>query len=165
MTSEMRPNKFLTHGKTKVVEASIINPELHNLQLIFSPCSLLGKPDSALHAILNKKWRTVGAELKGWHSSQINFKQGSLLNTVVQSNVWVVHALCFTAEGKLDMKGLEGCVKKLAELSKMEKASVHVSTITTDAIPELVGMLNTSCVEKGISVYFYQEPGSTAAVV
>lgn len=158
---KMQPNKFLTNGKSKVVNGSIINPEMGNLRLIFVPCSASGKPDSDLHAVLNKKWKTVAAELKGWYSNNIDFKMGSINRTSVQSDTWVLHALCMDAQGKLDEKALAACVKKVADMAKYEKASVHVSHLTAKAMPKLIDMLHTSCVEKGTHVLYYDETTPT----
>lgn len=155
--NSMQPNKFVTQGKTKVVLGSILSPELGNLRLVLVPCSESGKPDTELHALLNKKWKPVVAEYKGWYSHHINFKLGNIQTTAVQSDTWVVHALTYDKDGKLDEKALASCLKKLAELAKYERASVHVSTLTTNALPELPDLLTESMVNNGIAVYFYEE--------
>lgn len=157
-TNTMSPNTFVTKGKTKVVNASILSPELGNLRLVIVPCSESGLPETELHALLSKKWRSVNAELKGWYANHINFKLGNVQTTAVQSDTWIVHTLCFDKEGALSAKGLAACVKKLAEMAKYEKGSLHVSTLTANAMPELVELLQSECIDKGIAVYFYQEP-------
>lgn len=154
---DMQPNLFVTQGKTKVVHGTLLSPELGNLRLVLAPCGESGKPDTDLHSLLNKKWRSVAAELKGWYANHINFKLGNIQTTAVQSDTWIVHSLCFTKEGKLDEKALEACVKKLADMAKYERGSVHVSTLTTNAFPTLTTLLNTHCVSRGIAVYFYDE--------
>jgi hypothetical protein len=161
LKNDMKPNAFVTQGKTKVVNASILSPELGNLRLLVVPCGESGKPETDLHALLNKKWRPVAAELKGWYANHINFKLGNVKTTAVQSDTWVVHSLCLTKEGALDEKALAGCVKKLADMAKYEKGSVHVSTLTTTAYPLLVQLLQEQCINKGIAVYFYEEPEAT----
>lgn len=153
----MQPNTFVTQGKTKVVNSSILSPELGNLRLVLVPCSESGKPDTDLHALLNKKWKSVAAELKGWYANHINFKLGNIQSTAVQSDTWVLHTLCRDKDGKLDEKALAACVKKIADMAKYERASVHVSTLTTAAIPELVPLLQAQCLDKGMAVYFYEE--------
>lgn len=151
----MNPNKFLTNGKTKLVKGSILNPELGNLRLIFVPCSETGQPASKLHHVLDTKWKQAKAELKGWYASNVNFKLGSIHTTAVQSDTWLVHALCTDKDGNTSEKALQSCVKKLSDLAKYEKGSVHVSMLTVDENPALANLLLTECIEKGISVYFY----------
>ena len=60
--------------------------------------------------------------------------------------------------GKVDQKALQTAIKKVSEKAKYEKASVHVSTLLTSAIPELQDLLIKGLVEEGVSVYFYNEP-------
>ena len=52
--NKMAPNKFVTHGKTKLVRGSILMPELSNLRLVIVPCSETGKPESALYTLLDR---------------------------------------------------------------------------------------------------------------
>lgn len=153
----MEPNKFVTHGKTKVINGSILSPELGSLRLVLAPCSEDGKPASELHKLLGKKWKSVAVDLKGWYSEHIGFKLGATKNTAVQSDTWVIHCLCYDKDNKLDEKALAACVKKLEDMAKYEKASVHVSTLTAASMPGLADMLSKQLVEKGISVYYYEE--------
>mgnify|MGYP001559346668 CR=1 FL=1 len=97
------------------------------------------------------------AELTGWYSNHIDFKLGSLHTTAVQSDVWLVHALCIDKTGKVDAKAVTACVKKIAVMARYERASVHVSTLVTDEMPEVMDMMNVEMIEKGTSVYFYEE--------
>lgn len=155
--NQMKPNTFVTHGKTRLVQGTITHPEAGNLRLVFVPCGKLGKPDTQLHAIINKRWRSVAAELKGWFSSNITFKMGNINTTATQSDVWVVHALCFNENNEVDERALFSCVKKAADMCRSERASLHVSTLSMNTIPGLADLLNTQLIEKGLSVYFYEE--------
>ena len=150
-------NKLVTHGKTKTVQGTILSPELGNLRLVLVPCDEGGKPSSELHALLNKKWRKVAEELKGWYSQHVTFKLGNIQTTAVQSDVWVIHCLFLNKEGKVDSKALATCVKKVTDLAKYEKASVHVSTLTSNSISELTNLLQKNCIENGICVYYYAD--------
>lgn len=153
----MSPNKFVTHGKTKLVKGSILMPELGNLRLLIVPCSETGKPDGDLYSLLEKKWKTAKAEFKGWYAQHMDFKLGSVHTTAVQSDTWLLHCLCIDKNDKVDAKALAACVKKVASMAKYERGSVHVSTLVTDQMPEIMDMMNTEMIEKGTSVYFYQE--------
>jgi hypothetical protein len=42
-------------------------------------------------------------------------------------------------------------------MAKYERASIHVSTLLTDSIPELQESLTKELVENGVSVYYYEE--------
>ena len=155
--NKMSENKFVTHGKTKLVQGTILTPELGNLRLILVPSSEKGDGGSDLYNLLSRKWKQARAELKGWYSNHIDFKLGNIQSTAVQSDTWVVHCLFEDKNGKVNEKALASCVKKLADLAKYEKASVHVSTLTTSALPQLSPLLVTNMIEKGITVYFYEE--------
>jgi hypothetical protein len=157
--TKMSPNKFVTQGKTRLVNSTIISPEMGNLRLIFTPCGKQGKPDTALHAVLNKKWRTVAAELKGWHAQNFTFKMGNVHSTAVQSDTWVLHALCYNEKGVLDEKALESCVKAAAALAKSDGGSLHVSTLSVEQMPQLADYLSKYVIDRGLACYFYQEPG------
>jgi hypothetical protein len=67
--------------------------------------------------------------------------------------------LCQNDELQTDAKALGECLKKVAALAKYEKATVHVSTLLTSAVPELNDLLTEQLVNNGVSVYFYEEPG------
>lgn len=155
--NSMSQNKFVTYGKTKLVKGSILSPELGNLRLVFVPCSISGKPDGELYSLLSKKWKSAKAELKGWYAQNVDFKLGSTYTTAVQSDVWLLHSLCYDKNNKLDEKALLSCVKKIATMAKYEKASVHISMLAASAIPQITPMIEKEMIEKGITAYFYEE--------
>ena len=66
--------------------------------------------------------------------------------------------LCQNEESQTDSTALEACLKAVCKMAKYERATVHVSTVLTDAIPELMGLLGTQLVDEGVSCYFYEEP-------
>lgn len=151
-------NKFTIPGKVKQINATILAPENAGLRLVLNTCAQNGKFDSQLDSILSKKWTKVREDYKGWYATQHNFKMGWLNNTAVASDTWVVNMLVEDKEGKLDDKALQLAVKKVAELAKYERASVHVSNLLTSNMPNLQQLLVTHLVEEGINVYFYTEP-------
>jgi len=75
----------------------------------------------------------------------------------VQSDTWAIHMLCQDEQLKTDATALEKCLKEVCKMAKYERATVHVSTLLTDAVPEMMALLNTQLVSQGVSVYFYEE--------
>ncbi len=157
-------NKFQAPGRTKVINGSILAPETAGLRFVLSVNNMAGKPENPLFPIFDKKWKKVKEESRGWFATKTGaYKLGAINTTAVQSDVWVIHMLCQTWEEKekklnTDVAALEECLKKVAASAKYEKSSVHVSTVLTDAIPELQELLTEHLVQQGVSVYFYKEP-------
>jgi len=151
-------NKFQIAGKTKVVKGSILYPENSGLRFILSITNLAGKLDNPLLPIFDKKWRKVREEMRGWYANKTGaYKLGALNTTATQSDVWILHMLCQDENLKTDLEGLEKCLKEVYAKAKYEKASVHVSTLLTEAIPELPALISKYLIDNGISVYFYEE--------
>jgi hypothetical protein len=65
--------------------------------------------------------------------------------------------LCQDENLKTDIDGLKKCLKEVLASAKYEKASIHVSTLLTDMIPELNYLLISELIDNGINVYFYKE--------
>lgn len=150
-------NKFAVSGKMKIVKGSILQPEGSGLRLILVAASESGKPDSDLYGVLDKKWKAAKVELKGWHAVHTTFKLGSVKEVAVQSDVWLMNMLCLDKNGKVNDKALFTCLKEVCKVALYEKASVHCSTMLTDTFPQLQGLLKEHLVEKGVSVFFYEE--------
>ena len=152
-------NKFQPQGKTKLIKGSILAPENAGLRFVLSVNNTQGKVEgNPLLPLFDKKWKQVRAETKGWFATKTGaYKLGAINTTAVQSDTWVIHMLCQGDDLQVDAKGLEDCLKKVCASAKYEKATVHVSTVLTDAIPELTELLTKQLVENGVSVYFYEE--------
>ena len=152
-------NKFQPQGKTKLIKGSILAPENAGLRFVLSINNTLGKVEgNPLLPLFDKKWKQVRQETKGWYANKTGaYKLGAINTTAVQSDTWVIHMLCQGDDLSVDAKGLEDCLKKVAASAKYEKATVHVSTVLTDAIPELSPLLTKYLVEDGVSVYLYEE--------
>ncbi len=150
-------NKFAVKGKTKVVKGSILAPENAGLRFVLNSFSLSGKPEGDLFALFDKKWARVRAESRGWYATRQNFKLGSINTTAVQSDTWVLTMLVKSEEGKLDEVALDACLKKICEMAKYERATVHVSALLTEEMPVLADKLTAALVDKGVSVVFYEE--------
>ncbi len=147
---------FQSKGKFKTVNGSIIQPEHAGLRLIINTINSKGLLNKDLLPVLDKKWRKIKEEGKGWYASRNNFKGGENLTIAVQSDTWVVNCLCQNEDYVFDLKELESCFKKIAVLAKNEKASVHVSKILIDSCPEMADMLPLF-VNQGINVSIYSE--------
>lgn len=150
-------NKFMPVGKSKLITGTITSPELSNLCLIMVPCSESGKAESEVYDLLDKKWKNVKADFRGWFANHLDFKIGSIHSLPVQSDTWCVSVLCYDKEGNLNEKGLVDCMKKLGKLAKSEKASVHISTMTLAALPQLEELVPMYLLDNGIHTFFYEE--------
>lgn len=151
-------NKFKPNGKTKVIKGSILAPENAGLRFVLSINNLAGKPENPLFPIFDKKWKRVKEDSRGWFATKTGeYKLGAINTTAVQSDTWVIHMLCQKEDLSVDLNGLENCLKKVCSSAIYEKASVHVSNILTNMIPELQNLLTKHLIENGVSVYFYDE--------
>jgi hypothetical protein len=159
--TEQQKNKFLTPGRVKIVQGSILNPENAGLRFVLSVTNMVGKVESPLYPLFEKKWPKVKQEAKGWYNTRTGaYKLGAVNTTAVQSDTWVLHLLCQDENFKTDSVGLEACLKEVCKMAKYERATVHVSSVLTEAVPELTQALQTELVEQGVSVSFYEEPAS-----
>lgn len=159
MTEKKAPNPFQVQGKVKLIKGSILAPENAGLRFVLSLNNTAGKPESPLYPLFEKKWKRVREEARGWYTNKTGaYKLGAINTTAVQSDTWVIHMLCQNDELETDLKGVEACLKKICASAKYEKATVHVSTLLTDAVPELEDLLTAELVQQGVSVYYYQEP-------
>lgn len=159
--SQDRAKAFQPQGRTKVIKGSILTPENAGLRFVLSVNNLEGKSDgNPLLPIFDKKWPKVRAESRGWYATKTGaYKLGAVNTTAVQSDVWVMHMLCQDKDLVVDTSALEKCLKDVCKQAKYERATVHVSTILTNSIPELTNLLSEHLIDQGVSVYFYDEVG------
>jgi len=150
-------NKFLVQGKFKEVTGSILAPQHAGLRLVLSTNNMSGKPENPVLPIFDKKWRKVREDSKGWFASRTNYKLGCVNTTAVQSDTWVIHLLCQDEDKNTDTKALEDCLKKVTDMAKYEKASVHISKLLLDDVPEMKQALVKQLVSQGVNVYVYNE--------
>jgi len=150
-------NKFAPKGKVKVVAGTIVNPEYAGLKLILHPINDSGEANSKLSETLDKKWKKVKEETKGWYSSRVNFKQGEINTVAVQSDVWVINSLCKDKDNQFQMESLTSCLKKIVSIAKNEKASVHISMLLNEDYSDLSTVLENEVVNSGVNVSYYQE--------
>jgi len=153
-------NKFQPKGKTKLIKGSILVPENAGLRFVLSINNLAGNTDNnPLYPLFEKKWKKVKEEARGWYATKTGaYKLGAINTTAVQSDTWVIHLLCQDEKQNTNIEGLQKCLKEVCKMAKYEKASVHVSTLLTNAVPEITDLLKSELLEQGVSVYFYDEP-------
>lgn len=159
MNEDNKTNRFQNPGRTKIIKGSILCPENAGLRFVLSINNLAGKPDNnPLYPVFEKKWKRVREDARGWYTARTGaYKLGSVNTTAVQSDTWVIHLLAQDDNQKTDEAALEKCLKEVCKMAKYERATVHVSALLTDAVPEMMSALNEQLVKQGVSVYFYQE--------
>jgi hypothetical protein len=86
------------------------------------------------------------------------YKTGAIHTVCVQSDTWCISMLARDKDMNVDLVGLEKCLKEVCKTAIYERASVHISTILTEEIPELTDLVNQEIVSKGVSVAYYEEP-------
>lgn len=156
--SQETVNRFQPQGKSKVIKGTILAPENAGLRFVLNINNMLGKTEGLWYNIFDKKWKRVKEEAKGWYNTRTGaYKMGAVNTTAVQSDTWVLHMLCQDEKFKTDLDGLAECLKKVCGMAKYEKATVHVSTTLTDAVPEIKELLKSHLLQNGVSVYFYDE--------
>lgn len=153
----MVDNKFMQKGKVKLVKGSVLMPEYAGLRFVLNFVNMGGKPTGKIYTLFDKKWRKVKEEAKGWYASRINYKYGQTSTIAVQSDTWVINCLCQDENAVVDEKALNDCLKAVCKMAKDEKATVHVSNYLVEEFPKLQELLNTSLVDSGVSVSFYEE--------
>jgi len=152
-------NKFMKLGNVKTISDSILTPHYADLKLILNVANMAGKVDDPIYAIFNKKWPRIKAEVRGWWAMKTGaYKTGAIHTVCVQSDTWCISMLARDKDMNVDLVGLEKCLKEVCKTAIYERASVHISTILTEEIPELTDLVNQEIVSKGVSVAYYEEP-------
>jgi hypothetical protein len=158
MSTKTEVNRFKPLGKTKIIKGTVLAPENAGLRFVLSVNNMAGKPENPLFPIFDKKWKQVRQESMGWFATKTGaYKLGAVMTTAVQSDTWVIHMLFQDENLTTDLKALEVCLKKVSDMAKYEKASVHVSSILVNLVPEITKMLDEQLIQNGISVYYYEE--------
>jgi len=150
-------DRFSQKGKKKEINGTILLPQVAGLRFILNYLSMSGKPSGDLMKVLDRKWPKIKAESKGWFASRENFKLGSISITAVQSDTWVITMLCQDESGTLNSDALDSCLKRVHQLAKQEKASIHVSQFLVDQMPEINAKLDDVMINDGVSVSIYMQ--------
>lgn len=149
-------NKFITQGRMKEVDGSVLAPINAGLKMILAVCSQTGKYESPLYNMLTKRFSKVRDDYRGLFINQ-QMKLGELHTTAANSETWVMQAVCMDTKDKLDKKALESCIKKLVDTAKYEKASLHVSDLLFKEVPSLKKTLAKTVLEAGVNLYVYKD--------
>jgi len=158
-TQEQPKNKFLQPGRVKVIQGSILSPHNAGLRFVLNIANMAGKAESPLFPIFEKKWPKVKQETKGWYNTRDGkYKMGAISTVSTQSDTWVINLLCQDEKLTTQPDALKTCLKEVCKMALYEKASLHISSLLVNAIPELQELVNTELVEKGVSVSYYEEP-------
>ena len=157
-TQDQPKNKFLQPGRVKVIQGSILSPHNAGLRFVLNVANMAGKAESPLFPIFEKKWPKVKQETKGWYNTRDGkYRLGSIASVSVQSDTWVINLLTQDEELTTQPEALKTCLKEVCKMALYERASVHISSLLVDAIPELQELVSTELVDKGISVSYYEE--------
>lgn len=157
-TTDNTKNKFQQAGRVKVVKGSILNPEFAGLRFVLSVTNMAGKPENPLYPIFDKKWPKIKAEVRGWWATKTGaFKLGAVHTLAVQSDIWIISCLVQDEQLNTNLSALEKSLKEVCKMAKYEKSTCHISTLLTDFIPELTGLVTKYLIEEGVSVNFYEE--------
>lgn len=151
--------KFQQPGRMKVVQGSIVAPQNAGLRFVLNVANMEGKAEGPMYPLFEKKWPTVKREVRGWFTTRDGkYKLGAVHTLAVQSDTWVLSLLCQDKDLQTQDDALRTCLKEVCKSAKYERATVHVSTQLTDALPSLQKLLTEELVEEGVSVNFYEEP-------
>ena len=160
MIPEQEKNKFQQNGRVKVINGSILFPQNAGLRIILNIANMAGKMESPLYPVLDKKWPVVKKEVRGAFVNKTGkYVLGSIISNVAcQSDIWTVSMLVQDENLKTDVKAVEMALKEICKLAVYERASIHISNLLTEAIPELQDLVTKNLVEKGVAILYYQEP-------
>lgn len=150
---------FQPQGRVKVIQGSIVAPQNAGLRFVLNVANTAGKAEGPMYALFEKKWPTVKREVRGWYTTRDGkYKLGAVHTLAVQSDTWVVSMLCQDDDLQNNDDAMRACLKDVCKSAKYEKATVHVSTKLTEALPALQELINEELVIQGVSVNFYEEP-------
>ena len=152
-------NKFQPPGKFKVIKGTVLTPETTGLSLVLNVVNMGGKTDDAIYKLFEKKWPRVKSETRNqWINKNGFYKLGTVDTVLVQSDAWVINMRCQDENSQTDLNAVENCLKKVYDMAKSEKASVHISSALMSSVPELADLAKKALTDNGIYVYFYEEP-------
>lgn len=152
-------NQFQPKGRVKVVKGSILAPENAGLRFVLSVTNMAGKTENPLYPLFEKKWPKVKQEARGWYATKTGaYKLGAVNTTAVQSDTWAIHMLCQDEDLTIQTAALKTCLKEVCKMAKYERATIHISSLLVEAVPELQELVSELLVDQGVGVSYYEEP-------
>jgi len=144
-------------AKVREVKGSILAPVNAGLKMTLVACSQSGSYSSPLYDAMVKRYPKIKEDYRGLFINQ-NLKIGAVYTTAVNSEVWILQAVCMDKEGVLDETALKACVKKAVSSACYEGASLHLSELLFNDVPELKEALTAEAIKSGVNIYLYVEP-------
>lgn len=145
-------------GKMKQVVGHILNPENSGLRFVLNFTSQNGTYDSPFEKILAKQWANSKSSFKEAYATQFNFKLGNIMPATCASDIWTINMLVKDKAGKMVPTALDAAMKKVGELAKYEKGSIHISNMLLEEEPTMKDLAVKYFVDNGLNVNFYIEP-------
>ena len=159
-------NKFQTKGTLKQISGSIIQPQGSGLMYVPINISVDQYNEHPLYKLFDKKWKQVKSETKQAYLNKNGhlFKIGVCSNDIsVQSDVVIKGMICQKnnkENGKIETNkdAVEKCLQVMSKEAKQNKASIHLSQIVLDVLPELTAeLVEKHFINNGINVFMYDE--------
>lgn len=159
MNNTETKNKFQQSGRVKVVKGSILSPENSGLRFILNINNMVGKAESPLYPLFDKKWKRVKEEAKGWYNTRTGaYKLGAVQTVAVQSDTWIIGLLIQDENINTNLDALETSLKEVCKMALYEKATIHISNLLVQLIPKLQELVKSYLIDNGVSVSYYEEP-------
>lgn len=158
-------NKFTTKGKFRKTSSTILTPENAGLRFVINPVDLKARYENPINKFLNTKWSKPRTEFRSWFANRTGFKLGEIQQVAVQSDVWIINTLLFDEPNRVPKEAyadggkgkeppIEKAFKKIADMAKYERATIHVTVDAFD-IPEFEKLATRFFLDQGLSVYVY----------
>lgn len=153
-------NRFTVKGKLQDAPpgSTIICPINSGIRLIVNFVGFGLKFDKKLDKILSKVWEKVRQEYFYWSGDIKTFKPGNIKEVLVASDIMIVHMLVKNKDEVVISEALEKAMQNLANFSKTEKASVHISELLVEDVPAIKELAKKYLSDAGIHCYFYKAP-------
>lgn len=148
----------MNKGKMRQVVGHILNPENSGLRFVLNFVGMNGTFDSPLDKVLAKQWANSKSAFKEAYATRFNFKMGNIITATCASDIWTINMLVKDKDDKMDVASLDAAMKKVSDLAKYEKATMHISNVLLIEEPSMKELSIKHFVDQGLNVNFYIEP-------